>query len=231
MIHYRKNKKQRAFRLLALFLAILFSAFSGYVYIEYRLKSVVKDFAMSAAKSVLINSANKAAAKLLSEMDITYRDLVIIDRKENGEVNSVEINTVFANQIKAEITNRIVKEVDKHQKVSFSVPIFAAFGYYYTAFYNPKFTYEVGLTTTIGSNFSGKFQGAGINQVLHQIMLDITLESNLAMSNFDSTLNTLTSFLVAETVITGVVPDAFTSVIGADDETVEDIFDHGATIY
>lgn len=230
MIHYRKNRRQRLYRLIALFLAIIFCLLSGYIYIEYRLKSVVRDFAMSAAKSVLINSANKAAASLLKELNITYTDLVIIKRKDNGEVNSVEINTPLANRFKAEITNAIVKEVDKHQKVSFSVPIFAAFGYYYTAFYNPRFTYEVGLTTTIGSNYSGTFKGAGINQVLHQILLDITLESNLAMSSFDSTLNTATSFLIAETVITGVVPDAFTSVVGAADETVEDIFDHGAMI-
>ena len=68
------------------------------------------------------------------------------------------------------------------------------------------------------------------NQKVLQILLDIKLESDLAMTKENTSLNTITSFLVAETVITGVVPDAFTSVIGANDEIVEDIFDHGATI-
>lgn len=230
LIYYRKNIGLRIRRIIAGFLATTFLLLTGYIYIEYRLKAVVRAFAMSEAKTMLINSTNRAASEVLKELDITYDMLVDINRKENGEVNSVQINTVEANKIKTEITNRISTELAKHQKVKFYVPVFAAFGYYYTAFYNPRFSYEVGVTTTVGSNFSGAFETAGINQVLHQILLDIKLESDLAMPKMDTSLNTVTSFLIAETVITGVVPDAFTSVVGAQDETIEDIFDHGATI-
>ena len=230
MIHYRKNIKQRFYRALTLMLAIIFSLFAGYVYIEYRLKTVVKVFAMSEAKSLIINSANRAASALLAELDITYDSLVIINRKDSGEVNSIEINSVLANKFKAKMTDCIARELRKYEKVSFSVPIFAAFGIYYTAFYNPRLSYEMSITTTVGSNFSGAFESAGINQVLHQILLDISLESDLAMTDFNTSLTNVTSFIVAETVITGVVPDAFTSVIGAEDETVEDVFDHGATL-
>ena len=230
MIYYRKNIKLKIKRIIAFFLATTFLLLTGYIYIEYRLKAVVRTFAMSEAKTMLINATNRAAAKVLDELEITYEDLVNINRKENGEVNSLEINTVEANKIKTEITNGIAKELRNHEKVKFQVPVFAAFGYYYTAFYNPRFSYEAGVTTTVGSDFSGSFQTAGINQVLHQILLEIKLESDLAMPKTNTSLITDTSFLVAETVITGVVPDAFTSVTGAQDETIEDIFDHGATI-
>ena len=230
MIYRRKNIFARIKGIVALCLVAALLLLSGYVYLEYKLKAVVRTFAMSEAKTMLINAANKAAQEVLEETKITYDQLVIIDRKESGEVNSVSINTSLANELKVKINNRIAEKLRKHEKVKFSVPIFAAFGFYYTAFYNPRFTYEVGVTTTVGSDFSGAFESAGINQVLHQILLDIKLESDLAMPKTNTTLNTITSFLVAETVITGVVPDAFTSVIGAEDETIEDIFDHGATI-
>lgn len=230
MIYYRRNIKARIKGIIALILIAALILLSGYIYIELKLKAVVKTYALSEAKTMLINSANRATAEVLKELNITYETLVTINRKENGEVNSVQINTVEANKLKTEITNRIATELKNHEKVIFSVPIFAAFGLYYTAFYNPRFSYEVGVTTTVGSNFSGAFKTAGINQVLHQILLDIKLESDLAMTKETTSLNTITSFLVAETVITGVVPDAFTSVVGAQDETIEDIFDHGATI-
>lgn len=230
MIYYRKNIKARIRGVIALILVATLLLLTGYVYIEIKLKAVVRTYALSEAKTMLINATNRAAAEVLSELDITYETLVDINRKENGEVNSVQINTLEANKLKTAINNRIAKKLSEYEKVTFSVPVFAAFGFYYTAFFNPRLSYEVGVTTTVGSNFSGAFKTAGINQVLHQILLDIKLESDLAMTKENTSLNTITSFLVAETVITGVVPDAFTSVIGANDETVEDIFDHGATI-
>ena len=230
MIYYRKNIKARIRGIIALILVVALLLLTGYVYIEIKLKAVVRTYALSEAKTMLINAANRATNEVLNQLNITYETLVNINRKENGEVNSVQINTLEANKLKTAINNRIAKELSEQQKVRFSVPVFAAFGFYYTAFFNPRFSYEVGVTTTVGSTFSGAFQSAGINQVLHQILLDITLESDLAMTKTNTSLNTITSFLVAETVITGVVPEAFTSVIGSDDETTENIFDHGATI-
>ena len=230
MIYRRKNVLARIKGVIALCLVATVLLLSGYIYIEYKLKAVVRTFAMSEAKTMLINAANRAAEEVLNELNITYETLVSINRRENGEVNSVSVNTIEANRLKTAINNRIAKKLSERQRVKIYVPVFAAFGIYYTAFFNPRFSYEVGVTTTVGSNFSGAFESAGINQVLHQILLDITLESDLAMTKTNTSLNTVTSFLVAETVITGVVPEAFTSVIGSDDETTENIFDHGATI-
>ena len=230
MIYRRKNVLARIKGVIALCLLATVLLLSGYIYIEYKLKAVVRTFAMSEAKTMLINAANRAAEEVLNELNITYETLVSINRRENGEVNSVSVNTIEANRLKTAINNRIAKKLSERQRVKIYVPVFAAFGIYYTAFFNPRFSYEVGVTTTVGSNFSGAFESAGINQVLHQILLDITLESDLAMTKTNTSLNTVTSFLVAETVITGVVPEAFTSVIGSDDETTENIFDHGATI-
>ncbi len=230
MIYYRPNIASKVKGALALILVATLLILTGYIYIETRLKSVVRTYALSESKTMLINAANRAAEEVLNELKITYESIVSINRKDSGEVNSVQINTIEANHLKTAINNRIAKKLSEQSKVKFSVPIFAAFGFYYTAFFNPRFSYEVGVTTTVGSNFSGVFRSAGINQVLHQILLDIKLESDLAMTNTTTSLNTITSFLVAETVIAGVVPDAFTSVIGANDEIVEDIFDHGATI-
>ena len=80
------------------------------------------------------------------------------------------------------------------------------------------------------SNFQNKFETAGINQVLHQILMTVSLESGLAMPKQSADMTTLTEFIVAETVIVGAVPDAFTEVVGVSDEMSEDIFDFGSGI-
>ena len=136
----------------------------------------------------------------------------------------------MVNMFKSKIASEVAKELKKHNKVSFSLPVFSAFGYFYSAFYIPKISFSVELTTTAITDFYSKFYSAGINQVLHQILVKINLESSLAMPHYKTALTTSTSLIAAETVIVGVVPDAFTEVINQSDELVGDIFDYSSQL-
>ena len=65
---------------------------------------------------------------------------------------------------------------------------------------------------------------------MHQILVKINLESSLAMPHYKTALTTSTTLIAAETVIVGIVPDAFTEVINQSDELVGDIFDYSADL-
>ena len=228
MIEIRNNKALRVRRFVALllFLTVFLSAFA--IYTDFRLRAVVLNFAKSAAKTVIINCANKGAEKVLKELDVSYDEIAVVSRNEQGLATSVEIDAVAANRFKAQISDAIAEEMAKHEEVEFRVPVTAAYGWYITSFQVPKLNYSVQLTTTVGSNLKSNFLTAGINQVLHQIILTINLESGLAMPNQETEVNTFTEYIIAQTVIVGAVPDAFTSVGHATDEVMEDIFDFGA---
>ena len=202
------------------------SAFT--VYMDFRLKLIVKNFAKSAVKTVITNCANRASVKALDKLDVSYDTLAKISRNEQGLATSVEIDTVTANRIKSHISNEIAKELESYEKVEFSVPLFAAFGLYHTSLSWPRLDYSVHITTTVVSTFKSNFQSAGINQVLHQILLTVGLESDIAVLGGKTQQITYTDFIIAQTVIVGAVPDAFTSVGHATDEMMEDIFDFGA---
>ncbi|MBO5853000.1 MAG: sporulation protein YunB [Clostridia bacterium] len=199
------------------------------VYLDYRLRTVVKAFAKSAVKTVVTDCANRASYKVLNELEVDYSSLAKISRNEEGLATTVEIDSSTANKVKSYISNEISNMLASYEDVTFSVPLFAAFGIYYTTLKWPKLDYTVHITTTVVSNFKSNFQSAGINQVLHQILLEVGLESDVAVLGGNTEQFTTTSFIVAETVIVGAVPDAFTSVGHATDEIMEDIFDFGAS--
>lgn len=209
-------------------MAMLVAVSSIYVYIDYRLKKIAMEFAMSEAKTIILDSANTAALSVLEEMNISYNNIAVLSRDKDGLVTSVEINSSVINLFKSKIASEVAQELAKHNNVSFELPIFAAFGYFYTAFYIPKISYSMELTTTAITDFYSRFFSAGINQVLHQIMVKIDLESSLAMPHYKTSLTTSTSLIAAETVIVGIVPDAFTEVVNQSDELVGDIFDYSA---
>ncbi|MBQ1186395.1 MAG: hypothetical protein IIX54_01735 [Clostridia bacterium] len=229
MIHKKSNKRLRINRTIAFFLAICVTLSAFTVVLDLRLKTVVLNFAKSAVKTVVINCTNKASLKALENLDTDYSMLAKISRNQEGLATSVEIDTATANKIKSYITNEISAVLSEHEQVKFSVPLFAAFGLYYTSLNWPKLHYTTGVTTTVLSNFKSNFQGAGINQVLHQIIMTVTLECDLAVLEGKTEQTTETEFLIAQTVIVGAVPEAFTSVGHATDEVMEDIFDFGAT--
>ena len=207
--------------------SIILASFT--VYLDYRLRAVVRAFAKSAVKTVVTNCANRASYKVLNELEIDYSSLAKISRNEAGLATTVEIDSATANKVKSYISNEISTMLAAYEEVTFSVPLFAAFGIYYTTLKWPKLDYTVHITTTVVSDFKSNFKSAGINQVLHQILLEVGLESDIAVLGGNTEQFTITSFIVAETVIVGAVPDAFTSVGHATDEMMEDIFDFGAS--
>ena len=229
MIHKRRNVRIRLSRTIIFVLVISLMLASFTVYLDYRLRTVVKAFAKSAVKTVVTDCANRASYKVLNELEVDYSSLAKISRNEEGLATTVEIDSSTANKVKSYISNEISNMLASYEDVTFSVPLFAAFGIYYTTLKWPKLDYTVHITTTVVSNFKSNFQSAGINQVLHQILLEVGLESDVAVLGGNTEQFTTTSFIVAETVIVGAVPDAFTSVGHATDEIMEDIFDFGAS--
>lgn len=230
MIALRKNTRLRINRIIIfiLVLSLVFSAFS--LYMDFRLREVVKSFAKSAVKTVILNCANRASNKALDGLSVTYDMLAKISRNEDGLATSVEIDSITANKVKSHISDEISKALASYEEVNFSVPLFAAFGLYRTSLDWPKLKYSVHITTTVTSNFKSNFQSAGINQVLHQILLSVGLECDIAVLGGNTEQLTTTDFIIAQTVIVGAVPEAFTSVTNATDEVQEDIFDFGASV-
>lgn len=228
MISVRNNRKLRVRSIIAFMLVVSLLFACCTVYFDFRLRSVAVSFAKSAAKTAVINCANRASNRALSEMDISYDTLARISRNAEGIATSVEIDSVAANRLKSKISDEIAKDMAEYEEIQFKVPLSAAFGMYFTSVKWPKLSYTVHITTTVKTNFKSEFKSAGINQVLHQILLTVDLESDLAMLEKRTEQVTQTEFIVAQTVIVGAVPDAFTSVGHATDEVMEDIFDFGA---
>ena len=209
-----------------LIISLIISAFT--ICFDIRLRAIVKSFAKSAVKTVITNCANRASVKALGELDVTYDMLARISRNEQGLATSVEIDSIAANKVKSYISDEIAKALTSYEDVNFSVPLFAAFGLYHTSLDWPRLNYTVHITTTVVSSFESRFESAGINQVLHQILLTVRLESDIAVLGGNTEQLTTTNFIIAQTVIVGAVPDAFTNVTNATDEIQEDIFDFGA---
>lgn len=200
------------------------------IYIDVKLRGVARNFAESRMAAMLTSAVNKAASRLLEEYEITYDKVSEVTRDQNGNVTSIEIDTNEINRFKSSLTEEVLTELRSYGSVGFSVPVSAAFGIYYSYLYYPRVSYNMTTAVAVSSDFESEFTDAGINQVLHRISVVVGTKGSLAIPGEDEEIEYKTSFTVAQTVIVGAVPDAYTSIDYASEDTVDDIFDYQAQL-
>ncbi len=224
----RSNRRLRLRGVVALLSALAVAAASLSVFIEIRLRSVAVVFAKNALSSVLSTAIDTAALSLLDTYNITYDKLSVISRDSQNRVASIEINATEVNRFKSSLASAVQSELNRTGEVRVSVPLSAAFGLYYTYLAYPKISYTLSVATVISSNIKSEFFDAGINQTLHKISVRVATAGNLGLTGRDEQIEEINDFTVAETVIIGEIPDAYTKIDYANEDIVDDVFDYGA---
>lgn len=185
--------------------------------------------AVSAAETIMLNSSNKAIITILENNNITYDDIVHLTNNEEGYVTSLEIDIYKVNYLKSNISNETSKIIDGKEFYSVKIPLGTFFNNDYTNGFGPKIEFKMQMTSTAFVDFRHEFKAAGINQVLHIIMIDIKISGSLLIAGYNKTISASTSAIAAQTVIVGKTPEAFTSVIESEkDNTGGLINDYGA---
>ncbi len=196
---------------------------------DSRLRIIVNNYANSKAKILSNSIINQTVHKYLQDKNIKYSDLLKINTKEDGSVTSVEFNTVEMTKIKSGIISQIQKEINAQNVVVMNIPIGTLTGNQFLNNRGPTVRIEMQISSAVYSKISSKFISAGINQTLHQITLSINSDVYFIMPWYRSSGSFETEFILAETIIVGEVPDAYTNVIEYPGSNIAgEIFDYSA---
>ena len=224
----RNSKKKKSFSLLKRWLIVIFCLFLVFVICIISVKPFVFTYAKSEAETIILNAANQAVLNVLSQNDITYSDISIISRDQNGNIVGIEIDTQKVNLLKSSLSNEISRIVSTKNKYDLYIPIGTLFGNEYTTGYGPKIKFKMQLTETAILDFESRFESAGINNVLHQIIIKIDVNASVLMMGCTEGFSVSTTALAAQTVIAGAVPDSFTNVIEQpNNDLADEIFNFG----
>lgn len=186
-------------------------------------------YAVSVAETTMLNAANEAIVNILDENNISYDDIVNLSNNDDGYVTSLEIDIYSVNNLKSKISSATARNVEANEFYEVSIPIGTFLGNTYTAGFGPKVKFKMQLTSTAFVDFSHEFKSAGINQVLHIIMVNIDIRGSLIIAGYNKGINAKTSAIAAQTVIVGKTPDAFTNVIESENDNTGGLLnDYGA---
>lgn len=187
--------------------------FLSFIFVDMRIRPLIKTMAASQAKLYCTRAINNAIAESLTDGTYTHENLVSIIYSEKGEVTSVSINTSEINRIKSILTNNASKEIEELSEQKMSIPIGTLIGTPFFSGRGPRIVFKLIPSGTVQSSLHHKFDEAAINQTRHQIILEINARVAAILPGFSAYTEISCDVTLAETVIVGEIPQSFTQVI------------------
>ena len=187
---------------------------------------------MSVATGVVQNLMDTAMEETLEDEntpDMSNIDKVVYDGGQN--VMSIQVDTFALNKVKTEFVSELKDVMDSYgEYVNIRVPIGTLIGNEYTLGRGPKVNFKLQFSTTFHTSLQSEFAEAGINNTQHSIYMNVACDLFIIIpwGNVSKTVNT--NYIVAQTIISGKVPEAFTNVFDANGEVTDDLFNYGAVV-
>ena len=215
---------------LAVFSVILALLLALIAYVDAKTRPLVEEYAESNMKIILNNYISSTISEVLEEENVSYTDISTVKRNSDDAVESIEINTIKISVITSKISEKVQKNVDEKEYLHIGIPIGTILGNDFTLGRGPQIKIKLRVNSAVFLNTKSRFCSAGINQTLHEITAEISSEVYIMMPLYRTTTTVTSEFLLAQTVIVGDVPEAYTNVndFSGEGDIQGNINDYGA---
>lgn len=160
------------------------------------------------------------------------KDLVRLSYDSNGRVVSLETDSAAIALLSASTVEAVIDRLAAHTPLPITFPIGNLSGGALLTGRGPNVTVPIVVSPGITCEIENTFTESGINQTLHRIVAEIEVEVVALLPFSPQRISVETEYCLAETVIVGTVPDAYTKIhrLAGDvaESDIDDIYDFGA---
>lgn len=218
----KNNKRVLGFRLMLIGIILIFLVYL----IDMRIRPIITAITTYNSQITATRLINQAVYDELSNGEYQYDNLVSLTSNSNGDIIAIESNMLSINTLKTRITDRMNETMAEISISEVPVSMGTLTGLRFLYNRGPKINIKIMPRGHIKTQLVSSFESAGINQTLHQINLQISVNISAIIPGYTSSVDVVTNYTVAETVIVGTVPEGYTHVITGDDNVIRDINDY-----
>ncbi len=213
---------RRGFRKFCLFILILLVLlFASFFALRSKYRLTIRDLAETSVKNATSDLANDAIAQQIENGNIQYDRIVYFEKDLNGRITALKTNIGEVNHLKTDILNIINGKILALDAADIGIPIGSLFLPEFFSGKGPTIPVRILAIRNSEASFTSNFCQAGINQTLHQLIMEVDVDAAVLVLGETSTFSVSSQVVVAETVIVGEVPDTF---IQAGDAVTEKLF-------
>ena len=187
----------------ALFLCVLFFGFRS----KYR--KVIQDLARTSVVNTTSDLANDAIARQIDIGDITYDRIVFFEKDLDGRITALKTNMGEVNRLRTEILDLINEKIMALDHSDIGIPLGSLFLPELLSGKGPAIPVHILSIRNSDANFVSEFSQAGINQTLHRLNMEVSVDVAVLVLGETSSFTVTSQVVVAETVIVGQVPQTF----------------------
>ena len=205
--HRRDGRHNYGF--LTLILAVSLT-WGGIHTIQSRLRPVVEAAAQMQIHDIVTETVQQTVLRLLDSL--TYGDLTVIQRGNDGRIVSLTADTLKMNRLRAELEVSVLEAVRGLRTAGLAVPVGSLLHLDLFWGRGPSIQLRSLWVGTVEASFDSEFDSAGVNQTRHRIWLELQVPVQVMLPGGMLETTVVTRLLAAETIIVGQVPDAYLEV-------------------
>lgn len=176
--------------------------------LDARLRPVITTMAQYQCRVVSVFAMNQAVMEELGGMDENM-DLLQIEKAPDGSVNSVRVNSVGINRLKAQLTNAVSKRLQSVPKQDVRIPLGTLLGWQILAGRGPDVRLQLVPASFVDSSVVDTVETAGINQTQLRVFIQFKVQMSALLPGYSTSVTVEDQVCVAQTMIVGKVPEFY----------------------
>jgi sporulation protein YunB len=185
--------------------ALLFVVAQGILMVERNLRPAIVTVASIIADGLATDAINFAILEHFA--GINYKDLVTIEKDEQGRIVMARVNTMAVNRLMAETTLTVNETLLALEAEPFEIPLGEVINSYILATYGPTIPVQMVPMGRVNTELVDSFEQAGINQTRHKIYLRVYTEVQIIIPFVSDSVEVVTTVPIADSIYIGEVPD------------------------
>ena len=177
------------------------------IYADYSLRPVVITVAQYRIQSLINKAVNNAIISVIDETNIEYSQLVEIKKNDAEEIVSINYNSLHINKLRSQLVHAAMEHTQKIPATNIYIPVGNLTSIDILQNKGPKLKFTITPSSYVEADVESVFQNTGINQINHQVFINIKVTANALIPNYSTSIYSENKVCVAETVIIGKVPD------------------------
>ncbi len=203
-------RRKRRGRFLLLLLGLAFTAVL--VLARLRFYPLARDMAVMRVSNKTGNLINDAVDGQIKQDAVDYGSMVLLEKDKAGRVTALKTNIGEVNRLKTRILDTVNQDIEELDVEDLGIPLGNLILPALFSGQGPLLPVRILSVRNSDATFRNRFAQAGINQTLHQIIMDVTVQINIVTPAGVESVDVSSEVVVAETVIVGIVPDSYLAI-------------------
>lgn len=190
---------------------IILLAVSLMLLVVFRIK--YNDSILSLAKTQVSNTTsdliNDAIDRQIEDGNIQYDRMVYFEKNLDGRITALKTNMSEVNRLKTDVINIINDEIMALDTTNLGIPLGSIFLPEFLSGRGPQIPVTILSIRNSEATFSSSFTQAGINQTLHQLIMELSVDVTVLVLGQTNSFTVASQVVVAQTIIVGSVPETY----------------------